>query len=369
MNFVLNKEECGVRNLLQSLLWNKELRLRVQKGDLPWLQAVFAGEMTRPFASAGVIDNRGKLLYAKRSIFKREDLQDLVSFLRQGRKREKLITFSWRHRGSVYLVGIGDLSTDDKGGGKWLYLAKELNKGYLVGLRHFSEGEIEIFPQTKKDVGGLTLRDWRNRPVAWISICPSTYFVSLFVVMERIYLWHSLFILLVFALTIVLFSLKLRERIVKEFNKIIEAFDRLHQGEYPQDQPVIKSEDEFGVFALQIQKASRTISQLLTTDPLTKIYNRTYFYNRLKEEVNRAQRYSHPLALIILDLDNFKGVNDKMGHQAGDQLLKDVASSLKDTLRKSDILARWGGEEFALILPETEAKKACLLYTSPSPRD
>ena len=51
-------------------------------------------------------------------------------------------------------------------------------------------------------------------------------------------------------------------------------------------------------------------------------------------------------------------MNDKMGHQAGDQLLKDVASSLKDTLRKSDILARWGGEEFALILPETEAKKA-----------
>jgi len=186
VNFVLNKEECGVRNLLQSLLWNKELRLRVQKDDLPWLQAVFAGEMTRPFASAGVIDNRGKLLYAKRSIFKREDLQDLVSFLRQGRKREKLITFSWRHRGNVYLVGIGDLFTGDRG--RWLYLAKELNKGYLVGLRHFSEGEIEIFPQTKKDVGGLTLRDWRKRPVAWISIRPSTYFVSLFVVMERIYL-------------------------------------------------------------------------------------------------------------------------------------------------------------------------------------
>lgn len=358
VSFVLNKEKWGVKNLLQSILWNEELHVRVQNDDLPWLRAALTGEMTSPFASAGVIDNRGNSLYAKRPIFRQDDLQDLISFLREGRGKEEISTFYWRHKGSVYLVGVGSLTPGEHSGGQgWLYLAKELNKAYLVGLRHFSEGEIEIAHQSGNK-RSLALRNWRKKPVAWLSIRPSPYFVSLFMAVERVYLWHSLFILLVFALTMTLFSMRLRERIVREFNKIINAFERIHRGEYPQEQLFVKSEDEFGIFAQQIQKASQTISQLLTTDPLTKIYNRTHFYRRLREEVHRAQRYNRPLSLIILDLDNFKRVNDELGHQAGDQLLKDVASGLNETLRTSDILARWGGEEFAIILPETKAKMA-----------
>jgi len=360
VTFVLNKEEWGVKNFLQSLLWNKELYTHIQRSDSRWLSNAFEDEMMRPFASVGVINKQKILLYGRKPIFNNsEDLQDLFSFLQQTKEKENLCTFYWRHRGDVYLVGAGSLSPgEEQIPGGMVYLAKELNKGYLVGLRHFSEGEIEIFTQLRGEQMGLPLRDWRRRPVAWISIRPSPYFVSLFVAMQRVYLWHSLFILLVFALTTVLFALRLREKIVREFNKIIDAFEKLHQGVYPHSQSIVKTGDEFGAFALQIQKVSQTLSQLLTTDPLTKIYNRTYFYNRLKQEIYRAQRYKHSLALIILDLDNFKDVNDKLGHQAGDQLLRDVAPTLKDTLRKSDILARWGGEEFAIILPETGAKRA-----------
>jgi len=354
----LRNGEEEITGFLQSLSWNKELPRRVRERDVAWLQSAFTRDLPRSLTLAGVMDDQGVLLYKERSLFGDEDLQELLSFCRANVKTRQPATFYWSHNTSVYLVGVGNLPTAEPEAAKWVCLAKPLDKQFVEGLRQLCDGEIELFVRPPADLRGLWLRDWRKRPVAWVSARPSSYFLSLFASISKIYYWHFVLVVLIFAGGIVLFSVRLRGRLVAEFNSIMKIFEKLYRGEYSVDVARSTAGDELGVFSSQVQEASQTISQLLSTDPLTKVYNRTYFYHRLREEIHRARRYGRPLALLILDLDNFKGVNDKLGHQAGDQLLRDVASAIEDILRKSDILSRWGGEEFAIILPETEGEAA-----------
>lgn len=100
--------------------------------------------------------------------------------------------------------------------------------------------------------------------------------------------------------------------------------------------------------------------QLAITDELTGLANHRQFYQQLAREVRRAQRYKRPLTLLMLDLDHFKQYNDKFGHLAGDQALRETAEVLRRNARDVDILARYGGEEFAIILPETDLERALI---------
>jgi diguanylate cyclase (GGDEF)-like protein len=94
------------------------------------------------------------------------------------------------------------------------------------------------------------------------------------------------------------------------------------------------------------------------TDGLTGLHNYRYFKKRLSAEVVRAQRYKHPISLILLDVDHFKNYNDTLGHPAGDRALKKIAQLILSSIRKSDIAVRYGGEEFCIILPEVEKEGA-----------
>lgn len=97
------------------------------------------------------------------------------------------------------------------------------------------------------------------------------------------------------------------------------------------------------------------------TDPLTGIYNRRFMEQHLVEEVSKARRYEFDLAVLLLDLDYFKRINDEHGHQAGDQLLIEIGNLIGEQLRDSDILSRYGGEEFLVIAPNTGPPAASLL--------
>lgn len=94
------------------------------------------------------------------------------------------------------------------------------------------------------------------------------------------------------------------------------------------------------------------------TDPLTRLSNRRFFERRMHEEVERWQRHGKPLASLLVDLDHFKQVNDHYGHQAGDIVLQAVAHELGAELRASDVIARFGGEEFVMLLPDTDMDEA-----------
>ena len=91
---------------------------------------------------------------------------------------------------------------------------------------------------------------------------------------------------------------------------------------------------------------------------MTGAMNRRYFYELVQMEIDRIRRYSHPFTVVYLDLDNFKQMNDRYGHEIGDEVLRIVASQLKSMLRKTDIVARLGGDEFAILLPFATARRA-----------
>lgn len=97
--------------------------------------------------------------------------------------------------------------------------------------------------------------------------------------------------------------------------------------------------------------------ELATVDGLTGLYVRRYFDHRVSEEWGRSERYGVPFTVGILDLDNFKRLNDTFGHQVGDRVLKDAAAALRNNMRSFDVAARYGGEEFAIILPRTDVSK------------
>lgn len=97
-----------------------------------------------------------------------------------------------------------------------------------------------------------------------------------------------------------------------------------------------------------------TIYRMTIMDGLTGVHNKRYFVEQLDRELSRAARHGRPLTLVIADIDHFKSVNDEFGHLAGDQVLKEVAQLAKSRLRPDDVIARYGGEELAIILPETD---------------
>jgi two-component system, cell cycle response regulator len=96
------------------------------------------------------------------------------------------------------------------------------------------------------------------------------------------------------------------------------------------------------------------IYRLTTIDGLTQVYNKRYFIETLERELGRAQRYRRDLSLIMFDIDEFKKINDTFGHLAGDHVLKQLAAVIRSRIRREDILSRYGGEEFAIILPEID---------------
>ncbi|MBU4118910.1 MAG: diguanylate cyclase [Proteobacteria bacterium] len=117
------------------------------------------------------------------------------------------------------------------------------------------------------------------------------------------------------------------------------------------------------VVALQkkLATAEALIREMAITDDLTKLKNRRFLLTRFEEELDRAARYHHPLSCIFFDIDHFKQVNDTYGHEAGDTVLKTISAAALEQCRQTDILGRYGGEEFLMILPETDQEQACSL--------
>ncbi|HXM38376.1 MAG TPA: GGDEF domain-containing protein [Gemmatimonadales bacterium] len=108
----------------------------------------------------------------------------------------------------------------------------------------------------------------------------------------------------------------------------------------------------------RLRRSQEELARLATQDQLTNVLNARAFADRLTQELERNRRYPRPLALLYLDLDNFKVINDSHGHQTGDAVLRLVADAMRSSVRQADVVGRLGGDEFAVLMPETDAQLA-----------
>ncbi|MFQ5465414.1 MAG: GGDEF domain-containing protein, partial [Thermodesulfobacteriota bacterium] len=108
----------------------------------------------------------------------------------------------------------------------------------------------------------------------------------------------------------------------------------------------------------EVSREKEYLKEVAIRDQLTGLYNHNFFYSRFEEEFERAVRYETSLSLLMLDIDDFKRINDTYGHRVGDIALKEIAAIIMKGVRKTDVVARYGGEEFAVILPHTMLKGA-----------
>lgn len=141
-----------------------------------------------------------------------------------------------------------------------------------------------------------------------------------------------------------------------ERRMIVELFDVLRVA---QESEARFSELENRMLSLQRENLdltvkNRTLSEVSSRDALTGLYNRSYVIEKLDSEINRALRHGSPMALLMLDVDHFKLINDTFGHSTGDQVLQAIGRLLRESCRVYDVPGRYGGEEFCIVLPETK---------------
>lgn len=146
------------------------------------------------------------------------------------------------------------------------------------------------------------------------------------------------------------------------FKQRRRALEELDYSEYSQENvQLLSTLAAHAVAALENALIYEQTRKMVITDPLTGVYNYGYFQTRLKEEIQRSERKNYAFTLVIADLDNFKSVNDRYGHRTGDMILKEMARIMKENVRGIDILCRYGGDEFTLVLPQTGQQDTMLV--------
>ncbi|RPJ56598.1 MAG: GGDEF domain-containing protein, partial [Acidobacteria bacterium] len=113
-----------------------------------------------------------------------------------------------------------------------------------------------------------------------------------------------------------------------------------------------------GLAAARLAGQARELAHAAAVDGLTGLFNRRYFETRIEEEIQRARRYGLDLALLVIDADNFKALNDELGHLVGDRVLRAMSDTLRRSVRAFDVCTRFGGEEFAILMPGSNATSA-----------
>jgi len=121
---------------------------------------------------------------------------------------------------------------------------------------------------------------------------------------------------------------------------------------------ILKTIVEYASMAIEKVYYLSALKDMDNVDSLTGVYKRKNFDNQLKKEAERCKRYEHPLSLLIVTIDDFKALNEKFGHHKGDQMLKDLALSLKRNVRRVDLVARYGVNELAVLMPNTDKKNS-----------
>jgi diguanylate cyclase (GGDEF)-like protein len=153
----------------------------------------------------------------------------------------------------------------------------------------------------------------------------------------------------------------LDRRAPREVKLLIRAFNRLVSRLRDRSQDSENSQLALKVQNKSFQQKFQVASERSVTDPLTQLYNRRFFEEYLEREINRLGRDGDSLCLLVIDIDDFKVLNDSYGHAAGDEILKQIARAMKESVRETDLIARFGGEEFVVVAKGTDIRGAMIL--------
>ena len=144
------------------------------------------------------------------------------------------------------------------------------------------------------------------------------------------------------------------KKLLRQSNKLVKISDHTQKKLY-------LANEEINEKVIELTEAEKKLQIMADTDLLTKLANRRGTYKRIEEEISQVNQSGVPFTLLLIDIDHFKRVNDRLGHKAGDLVLQQIAVIMQKSLRTQDILGRWGGEEFIIILPRTELNGAKIL--------
>jgi diguanylate cyclase (GGDEF)-like protein len=244
---------------------------------------------------------------------------------------------------------------------------------------HDSIGEFTT-PQGLRMIGGL-------RPVGdsgWFVAVEAPFHVAFAPVRAMVtqVFVVDLLIILVFSYL----AFKITTAVVRPIETLSEAAREIARGQFDHEIPEPATHDEIGLLTRtfndmmrrlrgyqseieatnqslterneQLQQAKETFEQLSITDGLTKLHNHRFFQDHLTREIKRVNRTGEPLSILLLDIDDFKRLNDRLGHASGDELLLGMARIMNETVRDSDLLARYGGEEFVVLATNTDVDGA-----------
>lgn len=185
-------------------------------------------------------------------------------------------------------------------------------------------------------------------------------------------------VIVIITLLVLLITVKFTKKLTEPLKRLVDASEKVANGNYTIS-VLVESNDELGLLGLtfnnmvtsiremhddilnkqsQLKIINQELQIMANTDGLTKLYNHRFFQETINKEMELAKKNKTPLSLLIVDIDYFKHYNDLFGHQAGDQLLKDLANILKTQIRQKDFIARYGGEEFTIIIPGQESDYA-----------
>jgi diguanylate cyclase (GGDEF)-like protein len=152
-----------------------------------------------------------------------------------------------------------------------------------------------------------------------------------------------------------------REDINECFNNLTSLLNEKKYTGSERNQQIKALKDQLSVLQKKLDEKERKINELMITDNLTKLYNRDHLVTVLEEEIARCQRYAHPIAVIMIDIDGLRNFNNDHGKIAGDRLLLFAGNLIKESIRKFDRAFRYGGEEFVVVLPETDLTMAYIV--------